>query len=157
MLFRSLSAAAQRVASKPRFAPFDAFFVVPFRRTAVEKPPNSLILNGLSLPDRSLFLSRALPKPDKRTHQNILTSTHQTAKIERMRTTLDIDDDILRAARELAGSRGKSLGQTVSELARRGLAPRPENRRQKGFPVFDVSESAPPLTPDLVRLADEGE
>ncbi|QDO87406.1 hypothetical protein FNH13_02875 [Ornithinimicrobium ciconiae] len=38
-----------------------------------------------------------------------------------MRTTLEIDDQIMAAARSLARSRGISLGAAVSELARRGL------------------------------------
>lgn len=39
-----------------------------------------------------------------------------------MRTTLDLDDTVLAAARSLARARGTSLGEAVSELARRGLA-----------------------------------
>jgi hypothetical protein len=38
-----------------------------------------------------------------------------------MRTTLDIDDDILQAAKELARAERKTAGQVLSELARRGL------------------------------------
>ncbi|GAA4888045.1 hypothetical protein GCM10025789_00300 [Tessaracoccus lubricantis] len=38
-----------------------------------------------------------------------------------MRTTLDIDDTVLAAARSLAQARRTSLGEAVSELARRGL------------------------------------
>ena len=38
-----------------------------------------------------------------------------------MRTTLDIADDVLIAARELARKEKKSAGQVLSELARRGL------------------------------------
>ncbi len=38
-----------------------------------------------------------------------------------MRTTVDIDDDILAAARDLARAEGKTMGQILSELARRGL------------------------------------
>jgi hypothetical protein len=38
-----------------------------------------------------------------------------------MRTTLDIDDDILQAAKELARAEKKTAGQVISELARRGL------------------------------------
>ena len=40
----------------------------------------------------------------------------------RMRTTIDIDDDILQAAKELAASRGLSAGRVISDLARQGLA-----------------------------------
>lgn len=38
-----------------------------------------------------------------------------------MRTTLDIEDDVLRAARELARRERKSAGAVLSELARRSL------------------------------------
>ncbi|OQW88702.1 MAG: hypothetical protein BWK72_06960 [Rhodoferax ferrireducens] len=39
-----------------------------------------------------------------------------------MRTTLDIADDVLFAAKELARREKKSLGQVISELARRAFA-----------------------------------
>ena len=39
-----------------------------------------------------------------------------------MRTTLDIDDDVLRAARNQARRERKSLGKVMSELALAGLA-----------------------------------
>lgn len=42
-----------------------------------------------------------------------------------MRTTLDISDDILYAAKELARREKKSLGQVISELARRAFATPP--------------------------------
>jgi hypothetical protein len=40
-----------------------------------------------------------------------------------MRTTLDIDDDVLNAAKEIAAVRGSSAGKVLSELARKGLSP----------------------------------
>ena len=39
-----------------------------------------------------------------------------------MRTTLDIDDDVLFAAKDLARQGKKSAGQVISELARKGLS-----------------------------------
>jgi len=39
-----------------------------------------------------------------------------------MRTTLDIDDDLLAAAKELARREGRSAGQVVSSLLRRSLS-----------------------------------
>ena len=69
-----------------------------------------------------------------------------------MRTTLDISEDVLRAARALARADGISLGEAVSKLARQGLAPRPAARRGD-FPVFDVGPEASPITPDMVREA----
>jgi hypothetical protein len=38
-----------------------------------------------------------------------------------MRTTLDIADDVLAAARELARQQGTSAGEVISTLARRAL------------------------------------
>jgi hypothetical protein len=71
-----------------------------------------------------------------------------------MRTTLQIDEDILRVARSLARSEGKTLGEVVSELARKGLRPTRSSRPDStGFPTFDVPADAPPLTPEMVREA----
>ena len=39
-----------------------------------------------------------------------------------MRTTLDIEDDVLQAAKEIAQQQGRSARIVLSELARRGLA-----------------------------------
>lgn len=38
-----------------------------------------------------------------------------------MRTTLDIDDDILAAVKEVAKAEGKTMGEVISDLARRAL------------------------------------
>jgi hypothetical protein len=54
-----------------------------------------------------------------------------------MRTTLDIDDDILQAAKELAKAERKTAGQVISELARRGLT-------QAGQPPGGFAEEAAP-------------
>ena len=47
-----------------------------------------------------------------------------------MRTTLDIEDDVLQAAKELAQRDGGTAGQVISNLARRGLAGSPTNRKK---------------------------
>ena len=38
-----------------------------------------------------------------------------------MRTTLDIEDDVLEAAKELAAREGSTAGRVLSALARKGL------------------------------------
>ncbi|MBS1818970.1 MAG: CopG family transcriptional regulator [Acidobacteria bacterium] len=38
-----------------------------------------------------------------------------------MRTTLELDDDVLAAAKAIAVHRGVTAGQVISELARKGL------------------------------------
>lgn len=58
-----------------------------------------------------------------------------------MRTTLDIEDDVLQAAKELAQREGSTAGQVLSELARRALTsrlPLPSHRpaNRGGVPVL---------------------
>jgi hypothetical protein len=71
-----------------------------------------------------------------------------------MRTTLNLDDDVMEAARFLAESERRPLGQVVSELARRGLAPREVRLGDEdGFPVFNVTPGAPAITGEMVEAA----
>ena len=54
-----------------------------------------------------------------------------------MRTTLDIDDDLLAAAKELARRQGRSAGQVVSALLRQsltGMPPRGPGRNPAAAP-----------------------
>jgi hypothetical protein len=54
-----------------------------------------------------------------------------------MRTTLDIADDVLQAAKELALVRGETTGQVLSALARKGLAaPAHRGRTRNGVPLL---------------------
>lgn len=69
-----------------------------------------------------------------------------------MRTTLDLDDDVLAAARELARAERRSLGAIVSELSRRGLAPA-RVETDGDLPVIRVPPGAPAITPEAVRRA----
>jgi hypothetical protein len=39
-----------------------------------------------------------------------------------MRTTLDLDDDVLAAARSIAAARKQTMGEVVSDLVRQSLA-----------------------------------
>ena len=55
-----------------------------------------------------------------------------------MRTTLDIDDDVLIAAKELASSRKTTAGKVISELARRGFrsVSKDSDRVRNGFELL---------------------
>jgi hypothetical protein len=66
-----------------------------------------------------------------------------------MRTTLDIDDELLSIARVRAKEQGISLGAAVSELIRRGLEVR-RTRSKRGFPVFPAPPGTPIITNELV-------
>lgn len=74
-----------------------------------------------------------------------------------MRTTLSIDDDILQAAKTLADQQRRSLGEVVSELARRGLTPRPPTpSTRNGITLLPAAKEGRPVTPEIVRqLRDE--
>ena len=80
-----------------------------------------------------------------------------------MRTTLDIDDDVLSAARDLAKAEGKSMGEVISELARKALtAPAGSGfaEAQAEFLTHDwptlPARGGPPITLELIeRIQDE--
>jgi hypothetical protein len=75
-----------------------------------------------------------------------------------MRTTLAIDDDILVAARHLAESERKSVGEVISALARQGLTRSTRGKRtvRNGVPLLTVRRAGTPVTLELVnQLRDE--
>jgi len=74
-----------------------------------------------------------------------------------MRTTLDIDEDVLRAAKELASLRGTTAGRILSELARRALKPSDEEPEiRNGVPVLAERSDERPVTLETInRLRDE--
>lgn len=62
-----------------------------------------------------------------------------------MRTTLDLDDDILQAAKELAAASGTTAGKVVSDLARKGLARQGASGRERnGVPLLPARPAADP-------------
>jgi hypothetical protein len=69
-----------------------------------------------------------------------------------VRTTLQIDEDVLDEARQIAAADRRSLGAVISELARRALQP-VDTRDEAGFPVFDVDPNAPAITARVVASA----
>jgi hypothetical protein len=75
-----------------------------------------------------------------------------------MRTTLDLDEDVLQAAKELARLRGLTAGKVISDLVRKALAhtgPAPKVRN--GVPLLPRRPAgAPILTMKFVNeLRDE--
>lgn len=70
-----------------------------------------------------------------------------------MRTTLDLDDDVLEAAKSLAAHRGRTAGQVLSDLARKGLtSDRPRLKVRNGVPLLP-SEPGRIVTPQMVEDA----
>ncbi len=68
-----------------------------------------------------------------------------------MRTTLTLDDDVARAAQEIARTTGRRLGEVLSDLARRGLRARAGVAAEGAFPTFRVAEDAEIIPADRAR------
>jgi hypothetical protein len=74
-----------------------------------------------------------------------------------VRTTLDIDDDILQAAKELGAMRKKTAGQILSELARKALSPPRKYDVRNGVPIIHRAPGTPLITTADVRRLQEDE
>ena len=74
-----------------------------------------------------------------------------------MRTTLSIDDDVLTAAKEMAVTQNRTVGEVISSLARRGLNPAESRRKTRnGVSLLPVRSGTPRVTSELVhRLREE--
>jgi Arc/MetJ family transcription regulator len=59
-----------------------------------------------------------------------------------MRTTLKIDDDVLRAARQIAASKGQSVGQALSDLARASLTRAAASEHRNGVKLLPANPEA---------------
>ncbi|MGA2185876.1 MAG: CopG family transcriptional regulator [Bryobacteraceae bacterium] len=53
-----------------------------------------------------------------------------------MRTTLDLDENLVQIARQLAQQRGMTIGRVVSELALESLEPKASAKLRNGVPLF---------------------
>jgi len=78
-----------------------------------------------------------------------------------MRTTLDIDEDLLAAAKELARKEGSTAGQVVSRLLRRSLtgqqaATGAKRKSAAGFEPF-LAKAGVVITNDLVNALRDAE
>ena len=73
-----------------------------------------------------------------------------------MRTTISIDEDVLMAARAIATQQRRSIGEVISDLARRSLDRPPSQGERNGISLLSPRPDSPPITLDLVnRLRDE--
>ncbi|MCL4068029.1 hypothetical protein M3484_15765 [Pseudomonas sp. GX19020] len=68
-----------------------------------------------------------------------------------MRTTLAIDDDVLAIAKAMAAQQQRSLGEVISDLARRSLhRPRASGMRN-GIPLLAAPGDGPQVTLEMVN------
>jgi hypothetical protein len=74
-----------------------------------------------------------------------------------MRTTLDIDDELLLTVKQIAHQRKTTAGSVVSSLLRESLQPKDfKLEHRNGLPVLPRRTTGPVVTAELVnRLIDE--
>lgn len=75
-----------------------------------------------------------------------------------VRTTLNIEDDVLATVKALATRDRKPLGTVVSAMLRRAVEPSPKAPKttRNGIPLFPVSPHARVVTPEQIKeLLDE--
>ena len=74
-----------------------------------------------------------------------------------MQTTLNLDEDLAKAAVALAGKQSKRLEQVVTELLRDWVAgdrqAQPPFRIQNGLPLVNLPPHTPSADPALIRQA----
>lgn len=71
-----------------------------------------------------------------------------------MRTTLTLDDAVVKRVKRYAASRSLTLGEAVSALVQRALTtPRP-TREVNGVRVFDLPEESPRVTMKKIQELD---
>ncbi len=68
-----------------------------------------------------------------------------------MRTTINLDSDIVPLVKDYAASRDIPLGRAISHLVRRGLSVRNPRRLRNGLLVFDLPEDSPRVTSEQVK------
>lgn len=78
--------------------------------------------------------------------------------ISAMRTTLNLDDDVYKAAQARARATGKPLGRVLSEMARQALqssGPMSKRsvKRTSRFPVFELPANARMIPASRVQKA----
>jgi hypothetical protein len=68
-----------------------------------------------------------------------------------MRTTLNLDDDVMQMIREYSEARSMALGKAASELLRKGFSSPTPTRVVNGILVFEVPPDEPPITVAKVK------
>jgi hypothetical protein len=72
-----------------------------------------------------------------------------------MRTTVNIDDQVLEKVKEYGKKRGVTLGQAVSDLLYEGLEAQPKFKKRNGFTVLEIAPGSPPITTEMVKKIQE--
>jgi len=74
-----------------------------------------------------------------------------------MRTTLNLDDDVVELLKDYADSRSVALGKAASELVRRGLTAPVQTRMVNGFHTVVLPPHSPRVPSEKVKRLLEDE
>jgi hypothetical protein len=74
-----------------------------------------------------------------------------------VRTTLNLDDDVLQQVKQYADGRSVALGRAVSELVRRGLNTPVQTKVVNGVHVVILPDSSAPVDTEHVKRLLEDE
>jgi hypothetical protein len=74
-----------------------------------------------------------------------------------MRTTLNLDDDVLELLKGYAENRSVPLGKAASELVRRGLEAPVQTRMVNGFHTVVLPANSPKVTSEKIKRLLEDE
>lgn len=73
-----------------------------------------------------------------------------------MRTTIDLEEDVLLAIKEIARMKNQSIGKVLSDLARQALSRQDALTVRNSVPLFPIQPGASVVTLELVnQLQDE--
>ncbi|MDC7221209.1 MAG: hypothetical protein PQJ59_14830 [Spirochaetales bacterium] len=72
-----------------------------------------------------------------------------------MRTTINIDDDLVSTLKSMADLRKSTMGDVVSDLLRTGLERKTTYDFKEGLPVFEVREGARTISMEDIKSAED--
>jgi hypothetical protein len=72
-----------------------------------------------------------------------------------VRTTFDIDDDALQAAKEIAAMKGVTIGRVISDLLKQALAPARTTKVRNGVPLLPLRRGVPLTMKRVNALRDD--
>ena len=72
-----------------------------------------------------------------------------------MRTTVNIDDELLVAVKNIAKSKDEAIGKVMSSLIRKGLQGTKKFRSKNNLPVFKTADDAQIITLEHIKMDED--
>ena len=72
-----------------------------------------------------------------------------------MRTTVNIDNELLAAVKSIAKSKDEAIGKVMSSLIRKGLQSNKKFRSKNNLPIFKISDDAQIITLEHIKMDED--